>query len=122
MIDANNYDDNHKTMIDANNYDDNHNDNYDDNNDNYDDMYNKGTMIMVSATMITATTSTSTSLLTCIKTFSVIPDVSPNCTFDDAYLCGYRSDWLWVSDALVTNSYPLYDHSQGRYPGKLLFS
>lgn len=47
-------------------------------------------------------------------------DVSANCTFDDPYLCGYRSDWLWVTEALVANRYPLFDHSVGRYPGMFL--
>ncbi|KAK7502915.1 hypothetical protein BaRGS_00005864, partial [Batillaria attramentaria] len=49
-------------------------------------------------------------------------DVSTNCTFDDPYLCGYRSKWLWETEALVANSYPLFDHSVGRYPGMFLLA
>ncbi|KAK7089092.1 hypothetical protein V1264_024973 [Littorina saxatilis] len=47
-------------------------------------------------------------------------DVSANCTFDEPYLCGYRTNWLWVSDSLLANRYPLFDHSVGRFPGMFL--
>ncbi|PVD31755.1 hypothetical protein C0Q70_07173 [Pomacea canaliculata] len=48
-------------------------------------------------------------------------EISANCTFEDGYLCGYNSgQWLWVSETVINNRYPLYDYNQGRYPGMFL--